>query len=98
MNLTDEQFLPLLEQERNDSLPPLINIGVGEDVTIRELAGMLKNVVGYQGEIVFDTSKPDGTPRKLLDVSRLYARGWEAKTTLADGLRCTYTSFFMVSS
>ena len=87
MNLPDEQFLPLLAQDRNAGLPPLINIGVGEDVTIRELAELVRNVVGFEGEVVFDTRKPDGTPRKLLDVSRLYALGWRARTRLDDGLR-----------
>src|SRR5574340_1490816 len=65
MNLPDAQFVSLLGQDRNDGLPPLINIGVGHDLSIRELAETVKDVVGYQGAIEFDTSKPDGTPRKL---------------------------------
>lgn len=69
---------------------PLVNIGTGEDVTIRELAESVMKVVGFEGRIVFDSSKPDGTPRKLLDVSRLASLGWRAKTSLQDGLRLTY--------
>jgi GDP-L-fucose synthase len=69
---------------------PLVNIGTGEDVTIRELAESVMATVGFQGRIVFDSSKPDGTPRKLLDVSRLASLGWRAKTSLQDGLRLTY--------
>jgi GDP-L-fucose synthase len=70
--------------------PEHLNVGVGEDVTIRELAGMVAGVVGYQGELVWDTSKPDGTPRKLLDVSRINQLGWKAEIELADGIRSTY--------
>ena len=69
---------------------PLVNIGTGEDVTIRELAEAVMAVVGYTGTIVYDRSKPDGTPRKLLDVGRLTALGWTAKTGLADGIRLAY--------
>lgn len=69
---------------------PLVNIGTGVDVTIRELAESVMKTVGFEGRIVFDSSKPDGTPRKLLDVSRLASLGWRAKTSLQDGLRLTY--------
>jgi GDP-L-fucose synthase len=69
---------------------PLVNIGTGEDVTIRELAETVMAVVGFNGRIVFDSSKPDGTPRKLLDVSRLAALGWRAKVGLNDGIRMAY--------
>jgi GDP-L-fucose synthase len=69
---------------------PLVNIGTGVDVTIRELAESVMNVVGFKGRIVFDSSKPDGTPRKLMDVSRLASLGWRARTSLKDGLRLTY--------
>lgn len=70
-----------------------INIGTGKDIKIRELAELIKRIVGYEGEIVWDESKPDGTPRKLLDVSRLKAMGWKYKTSLEDGLRQTYQWF-----
>jgi GDP-L-fucose synthase len=69
---------------------PLVNIGTGEDVTIRELAEAVMSVVGFDGRIVYDSSKPDGTPRKLLDVSRLNALGWTARTGLMDGIRLAY--------
>lgn len=72
---------------------PLINIGVGEDVTIREAAEMVKQAVGFTGDLKFDASKPDGTPRKLMDVSRLNALGWRAQTPLAEGLRTAYQDF-----
>lgn len=66
-----------------------INVGVGDDVTIAELAGLVARAVGFSGQIVFDTDKPDGTPRKLLDVSRLQRLGWSAKTSLEEGLHKT---------
>lgn len=68
----------------------LVNVGTGEDVTIRELAEMVMQTVGFEGRIVFDASKPDGTPRKLLDVSRLAGLGWRARTSLREGLRLAY--------
>jgi len=74
-------------------MPPLVNIGVGHDLTIRELAEMIRAVVGYSGEIVFDTTKPDGTPRKLMDVSRLLGMGWKAPTDFVEGLKRTYAEF-----
>lgn len=67
-----------------------INVGVGEDVTIRELAEIVAEVVGFTGDLVQDTSKPDGTPRKLLDVSRINALGWRARTPLREGVKSTY--------
>jgi len=93
MNLPDEQFKPLLAADRNDGLPPLVNIGVGHDLSIRELAETVKAVVGYRGAIEFDTSKPDGTPRKLMDVGRLNAMGWRASTTMKSGLAIAYADF-----
>ena len=71
---------------------PLVNIGSGEDVTIRELAETVMDVVCFKGSISFDSSKPDGTPRKLLDVSRLTGLGWSARTKLRDGIRLAYES------
>jgi len=70
-----------------------VNIGVGVDLTIRELAESVKRAVGYEGEIVFDADKPDGTPRKLMDVSRLNTLGWVAKTGMAEGLDQAYRDF-----
>ncbi len=75
------------------SSPEIVNVGVGEDVTIRELAEIVRDVVGFGGEITFDTSKPDGTPRKLLDVSRLHGLGFRAKTSLRDGVGLAYRWF-----
>ena len=71
----------------------LYNIGTGEDVTIRELAELVMEVVGFAGRIVYDSSKPDGTPRKLLDVSRLSAMGWRARTPLKQGITHAYAEF-----
>ena len=70
-----------------------LNIGIGEDVTIAEFARLVADVVGYHGQIVFDTTRPDGTPRKLLDVAKLTALGWRAKTQLRDGLEAAYVDF-----
>jgi GDP-L-fucose synthase len=70
--------------------PAPINVGVGEDISIRELAHLIAEVVGYHGDLVFDPSKPDGTPRKLLDVSRIHALGWKAQIGLREGLAQTY--------
>jgi len=69
---------------------PFINIGCGEDISISELAHLIKDIIGFKGDIVNDTSKPNGVPQKLLDVSRLKALGWNAKITLKNGLRQTY--------
>lgn len=67
-----------------------INVGVGEDISIGELASLVREIVGYAGDIVYDTTKPDGTPRKLLDVSRLHALGWQARIGLREGISATY--------
>lgn len=80
-----------LMQQYNDEL--FVNIGTGEDVTIRELAEMVKETVGFEGELRWNTEKPDGTPRKLMDVSRLHAMGWKHTTELKDGLERTYQDF-----
>lgn len=74
----------------NYDSPETINVGVGEDISIRDLAELVARVVGYEGKLTQDTSKPDGTPRKLLDVSRLNALGWTAQTSLEDGITETY--------
>lgn len=71
----------------------IINVGTGEDVSIAELAEIVKEVVGFDGDLTFDTSKPDGTPRKLLDVSRINALGWHQRTPLSDGIERTYRWF-----
>jgi GDP-L-fucose synthase len=76
----------------------IYNVGTGTDVTIRELAETVMDVIGFKGKIVFDTSKPDGTPRKLLDVSRIKQLGWQAKTELRDGVAKAYASYLSISN
>jgi GDP-L-fucose synthase len=96
MNLPDAQYDTLLgsdEQATGVFMPPLVNIGVGTDLTIKALAESVKRAVGYDGEIVFDTDKPDGTPRKLMDVNRLNHLGWVAKTGMTEGLARAYGDF-----
>ena len=78
---------------RNYSSDKLVNIGTGEDITIAEFARLVATTVGFTGKIGFDTSKPDGTPRKLLDVSRLANLGWRAQTALKDGIRLAYQAY-----
>lgn len=77
----------------SDYSGPLLNIGTGEDLTIRELANTVMDVIGFDGELLFDSTKPDGTPRKLLDVSALHALGWKAKTSLREGIAVSYADF-----
>jgi GDP-L-fucose synthase len=93
MNLVDEQYQPLLAADRNDGLPPLLNLGSGSDLSIAELASLVKEVVGFSGEIVLDSTKPDGTMRKLMDSSRLNQLGWNPSTSLRDGLGRAYQDF-----
>jgi GDP-L-fucose synthase len=88
MQLSDEQFAALINTEH----APLINIGTGQDLTIREMAELVARELGFTGELRFDPTKPDGTPRKLLDVSRIHALGWRAKTPLREGIRKTYAA------
>ena len=85
-----EAVLHLLEHY---DAPQTINVGVGHDLTIRELAGLVAATVGYQGQLEWDQSKPDGTPRKLLDISRLHALGWQPAIQLPDGIASTYAWF-----
>ncbi len=73
--------------------PPLLNVGCGEDLTIRELVDLVMETVGYRGEVVYDRTKPDGTPRKLLDVSRMRQLGWSPRTPLPEGLALFYRAF-----
>jgi GDP-L-fucose synthase len=86
MNLDDARFGSLLTEDS----PPLINIGAGEEVTIRELAEIVARALEFHGALVFDASKPDGTPRKLLDVSLLHSLGWRHTTSLEEGIRRTW--------
>jgi len=75
-----------------------INVGTGKDITIRELAEIMKEVVGFNGELFFDTSRPDGTSRKLIDVSRLSKMGWNYRTNLREGLAETYKWFLKINN
>lgn len=96
MNLPDNQYQSLLGSDEfttGNFEPPLVNIGYGTDITIKELAETVGQVIGYTGKIVFDTSKPDGTFRKLMDVTRLNKMGWQARTNLLDGLYVAYQDF-----
>jgi GDP-L-fucose synthase len=86
LNLDDDQYNSLLLEDA----PPLINIGTGEDVTIRELAEIVARVLGFRGKLVFDATKPDGTPRKLMDVGRLHRLGWHHTTGLEQGIQLTW--------
>ena len=86
LNLDETTYGTLLVEDE----PPLVNIGTGEDVTIRELAETVARVLGYKGALRFDTSKPDGTPRKLMDVSKLHALGWKHRTGLEEGIGLTW--------
>jgi GDP-L-fucose synthase len=87
MNLPEDVYSSLLTSQ---SSPALINIGTGEEVSIRELALLVKKIVGFTGEMIFDSTKPGGTPRKLCDVTRLHALGWRHRIALEEGLRATY--------
>jgi GDP-L-fucose synthase len=96
MNLPDGKFISLLgsdELQTGRFEPPLVNIGVGEDISIGDLAATIGQIIGFKGDLTFDTSKPDGTPRKLMDVSRLKRMGWRARTPLTEGLAATYAEF-----
>ncbi|MEQ1530231.1 MAG: GDP-L-fucose synthase [Methylococcales bacterium] len=88
LGLTKEQY-----QSVTEPMLSHLNVGTGEDVTIKQLAEIIKTVVGFQGEIVWDTTKPDGTPRKLMNVSKIKALGWQPKTALPQGLADTYQWF-----
>ena len=90
MNLNETAFNSLVASQAH---APLINVGSGQDQTIRELAELIADVVGFEGEVRFGPSKPDGTPRKLMDTSRLSSLGWEPKTNLREGLALIYESF-----
>ena len=83
----------LMENCDYKDIGEVINIGVGKDITIKELAEMIKSIVGFEGELKWDTGKPDGTPQKLLDVSRLNALGWKARYSLKEGILNTYEAF-----
>lgn len=78
---------------QNYDEPGLINIGTGEDISIRDLASLIKKIVGFEGDIKYDVSKPDGTPRKLMDVSKLHSKGWKHTIELEEGIKLAYQDF-----
>lgn len=94
LNLPPQSFRELAGRNNNeDGVAPLVNVGSGEDLTVRELAAVVAEVIGVSPSLVFDASKPDGTPRKLLDSGRLTALGWKPRIDLREGLRETYADF-----
>ena len=88
-----EAVLFLLENKNASDIGEIINVGTGTDITIRELAELVANIIGYEGKIVWDTTKPNGTPQKLLDVSRITSMGWRPKIELEEGIRNTYEDY-----
>jgi GDP-L-fucose synthase len=90
MNLRDDEYG---SRVTSDELPPLLNIGCGEDLTIREVADIVKNIVAYKGDLTWDTSKPDGTPQKLLDVSTIKSLGWKPTTDFKEGITRAYEDY-----
>ena len=95
MGLSDGRFDELLDEP---GAPPLFNVGCGEDQSIAALAGLIAEVVGFTGEVLWDTSKPDGAPRKLMDPARLWALGWSAATPLREGVTRAYEAFLLGGS
>jgi GDP-L-fucose synthase len=93
MNLAGDDYASLLAANRNDGLPPFLNLGSGSDLSIADLAKEIKVLVGFDGEIVYDTTKSDGTMQKLMDVSLMKKVGWRAKTSLRSGLAIAYEDF-----
>lgn len=94
MRTNEEKFQSLTASEE---IAPIVNVGCGEDLTIAQLAELIAEVVGYQGKIVYDTSKPDGTPRKVLCVDKLATMGWRAKSTLQQSLKIAYAEFMQMA-
>ena len=93
MNLPNAKYMALI----SETSPPLINLGCGEDLTISELAELVKNTVGFNGKVILDTTKPDGTMRKLMNVNKLSQLGWKSTTTLVDGIKFAYQDYLKTS-
>ena len=83
----------LMEHHRAADIGEFVNIGAGQEISIRDLSTLVGEIAGYRGRLVFDTSKPDGTPRKLLDVSRLAALGWSCRIGLREGISAVYADY-----
>jgi GDP-L-fucose synthase len=90
LNLPEDEFDKLTD---NHEVAPLVNVGSGQDLTIGDLAKKVCEAIEFNGEIVFDTSKPDGTPRKLMDSSKLFSYGWRPKLSMEEGIRIAYNEF-----
>lgn len=86
-DMADASVFLLMHYDAPETLPSHVNAGCGEDLTIKELAGLVKQIVGFEGDIIWDETKPDGTPRKLLDVTKLFELGWKPKVTLENGIK-----------
>lgn len=95
-DLADASVYMMKKQLDGNSIPALINVGCGEDLSIRELAETIIDVIGYEGKIKFDSTKPDGTPRKLLDVSLINSMGWTSRTSLEDGIAMSYEDYLQL--
>jgi GDP-L-fucose synthase len=90
-----EAIIFLLENKNASDIGEIINVGTGADSTIRELAELVASIIGYTGEVVWDTTKPNGTPQKLLDVSRIMNMGWKAKISLPRAILSMYEDFLL---
>tara|TARA_B110000971_G_scaffold165051_1_gene169029 strand:- start:21559 stop:22536 length:978 start_codon:yes stop_codon:yes gene_type:complete len=93
MALPGEEYKALIASDRNDGLAPIVNIGTGKDIAIKELAELISSIVGYSGRIKFDATKPDGTSRKMMDVSYINSLGWRATTNFTEGLHNAYKEY-----
>jgi len=93
-DLADAMLFFMNQRDAKD-IGPFVNIGLGEDISVRDLAESIRDIVGYSGQIIFDSSKPDGMPKKLMDVSRAARLGWSAKVKISDGLKLTYDWFLL---
>ncbi|MDO9634380.1 MAG: GDP-L-fucose synthase [Paludibacter sp.] len=96
-DMADASVYLLMNYDAPDTLPSHVNAGCGEDITIKNLAELVREIVGYRGEIVWDTTKPDGTPRKLLDVSKLFGMGWKPSVTLETGIKRVVGNYLLAN-
>ena len=88
-----EAIIFLVEEKDRFDLGEIVNVGTGSEISIKDLASLIAEIIGYEGKIIWDTTKPNGTPRKLLDLSKMKSSGWKAKTKLKEGIRLTYNRY-----